>query len=244
MSKVQAAKTIIGALESGVKLCTAEGRQMAKGVRLARPGMNHTVATIETKNGKKVVEKVKNLRQTDIGRIDCYNYYTTQSGKWQEITEADGMVTTIWRGPKMAKSNIYSPNTRPQRGWRKEYPNGIVEQFMDGGAAVYSKNGEFVNCPEELSYMLRDKQGRSLIAIKNNTGLTIRAKDIELENGLKLDGRYYTSSCGDHSYEYMLNNSSAPDGTDKGILYEVFTTVNKFLEELKESGLKKVFSKA
>jgi hypothetical protein len=241
MSKVQAAKTIIGALESGVKLCTKEGRQMAKGVRLARPRMNHTVATIDTKNGKKVVETVKGISPTDLDGCPLY-FSNMQRGKWQEITEADGMVTTIWRGPKMEKNYICGPNPGTQRGWRKEYPNGIVEQFMDGGGAVYKKSC-FDYYPEELSYMMRDKEGRSLIAIKNRGGLTIRAKDIELENGLKLDGRYYTNgpNC---SYEWMLDNSSAPAGTDKGILYEVFTTVNKFLEELKESGLKKVFAKA
>ena len=226
MSKVQAAKTIIGALESGVKVCTQEGRQMAKGVRLARPGMNHTIATIETKNGTKVVETVTKIRQPNNGECCAIS----KLGKWQEITEANGTVTTTWRSPKFVHEH------GNQRGWRKEFPDGRVEQFMDGGGASYTRHGCFECYPKELSYMLRDNEGRSLIAIKDTNGLTIRAKDIELENGLKLNGRYHTN-WPDRCFERMVDSRDgaiAPEGTDKGILYEVFTTVNKFLEGLRK----------
>lgn len=238
MSKVQAAKAIIGALESGVKVCTQEGRQMAKGVRLARPGINHTIATIDTKKGTKVVETVKNIRQTDKDGFSSSLFSTKHPGKWQEITEADGMVTTTWRGPKLTNYYREIPYTGiTPRGWRKEFPDGRVEQFMDGGGAVYFENGDFQKYPKEVSYMLRDNEGRSLIAIRNANGLTIRAKDIELENGLKLNGHYYTKYPSSRCFEEMVDSRGgaiAPKGTDKGILYEVFTTVNKFLDGLRK----------
>ena len=211
-------------MESGVKVCTQEGRQIAKGVRLARPGMNHTIATIDTKKGTKVVETVTKIGQPK--NEVCYAM--TKLGKWQEVTEANGTVTTTWRSPKF----LYERGN--QRGWRKEFSDGSVEQFMDGGGAIYTKSGYFNHYPIELSYMLRDNEGRSLIAIKDANGLTIRAKDIELENGLKLNGHYHTSLPGGSFKRMVGGNAIAPEGTDKGILYEVFTTVNKFLEGLRK----------
>jgi len=230
MSRQLIGKTMLDALETGVKACSQRGQQIAKGVELARPGMNHTIATVQTSKGTKVVETVKNIVEPkcDSGKI-------LVAGKWQEITDERGVITTIWRKPKC--NNVDGC----QYGWRRETPEGVIESFREGGDAIIMNKSDYGRMarsryPRELSYMYRDKEGHSLIAIKeaHNDTLTIRAKDIQLANGLNLNG-VYTCYNPDMSLPVnVLHCAKAPAGTDKGILFEVFTSVNKFLNSLRK----------